>query len=256
VKNVLIVGLESQIGHILYSDLKSKKFNVFGTSRNKEKVNSRTLFFDLENNKINLKLSPFDVVVICAGHEIKKCAENPIESERINVKNTIQLIDECAKNNCFTIFLSSVKVFDGSKQFYDINSKPSPNSNYGRYKLAVEEHIKENVNFSACVLRLTKVMTKKPDFIKWWNKEYSENTKIKVYKNHFLSPIPINFVVESTLLLIQKQKHGLYQLGVDEEISYHNYAKQVFSENEKALGLLEPHTDSSPIYNSLETYLP
>ena len=206
--------------------------------------------------KNELNLYKFDFVIICAGVGMKKCAQEPEESERINVINTIRLIDNCALNNCFIIFLSSIKVFNGKVPYYDIDSKTTLDSNYGRYKLSVENHIRKNFNSSACVLRLTKVITNKPDFIEMWNKECSEGKEITVYKNHFLSPLPANLVIKTILLLVKKKMPRLYHLGVDEEISYHNYAKKVFFKNEKALSLLKPVTDSSPIYNSLITDLP
>ena len=47
----------------------------------------------------------------------------------------------------------------------------------------------------------------------------------------------------------------------DEEISYYDYAKQVFANNERALSMLKPVSDPSLkgnciIHNSLITHLP
>ena len=254
-KNILIIGINSQIGSLLFKTLKDKNINVFGTTRKKEQLSSNILYFDLANPKFNIDLSKFDSVVICAGLGIKKCASKPKESEQINVKNTIQLINHCSKYKCFIIFLSSIKVFIGSEQFYDVTAKPSPDSNYARYKLTVEEYIKK-INISACVLRITKVITDKTDFIGWWDKELKDGKEIIVYTNHFLSPVPAKDVVDSIVLLAHKKSPGLFHIGSNETISYYDYAKKVFANNEKALMLLKPLTDSTPIYNSLKTKLP
>ena len=254
-KNILIIGINSQIGSLLFQTLKDKNINVFGTTRNKEQLSSNILFFDLSNPKFSIDFSKFDSVVICAGLGIKKCASNPKESEQINVKNTIQLIDHCSKYKCFIVFLSSIKVFIGSEQFYDVDAKQTPDSNYARYKVAVEEYLKK-INISACVLRITKVITDKTDFIGWWDKELNECKEIIVYTNHFLSPVPTKDVVDAIVLLVNKKSPGLFHIGSNETISYYEYAKKIFANNDKALSLLKPLTDTSPIYNSLKTRLP
>ena len=261
-RNILIIGVDSQIGSSLQKTLKYNNFNVFGTTRKKERVNSKTLFFDLANPKIDFNLSQFETVVICASiTEIQKCEQEAEKCERINVNNTIRLIDSCAAQNCFIIFLSSNAVFDGCQPFYNKDAKPNPKSNYGRFKLAVELYIQKNINFSACVLRITKVITDKSHLIEQWNQECIEGKEIVVFTNRFLSPVPVNIVVNSILLLIEKQLSGLYHLGSDEEISYYDYAKQVFAKNEKALSLLKPMSDPGTkgnciIHNSLTTHLP
>ena len=261
-KNILIIGVESQIGSSLQQTLKYNNFNVFGTTRKKERVNSKTLFFDLANPIIDFNLSQFDSVVICAGITKKpKCDQEAEESERINVENTIRLIDSCATQNCFIVFLSTFSVFDGSQPFYDVDDEPNPDSNYGRFKLAIELYIRKNIIYSACVLRITKVITDKSHFIEQWNQECIEGKEIVVFTNRFLSPVPVNIAVNSILLLIEKQLSGLYHLGSDEEISYYDYAKQVFANNERALSMLKPVSDPSLkgnciIHNSLITHLP
>ena len=261
-RNILIIGVNSQIGSSLKKTLECNNFNVFGTSRKMEKVNANTLFFDLANPKIDFNLSQFDTVVICASiSEIQKCEQEAEECERINVKNTILLIDSCKAQQCFIIFLSSNSVFDGSQAFYNKEAKPNPKSNNGRFKLAVELYIQKNINSSACVLRITKVITDKSHFIEHWNQEYIEGKEIVVFTNRFLSPVPVNVVSDSILLLVKKQSTGLYHLGSDEEISYYDYAKQIFAKNKKALSLLKPTSDPSIkgnliIHNSLTTNLP
>ena len=80
-RNILIIGVDSQIGSSLQKTLKYNNFNVFGTTRRRERVNSTTLFFDLANPIIDFHLSQFDTVVICASiTEIQKCEQ---EAEKL-----------------------------------------------------------------------------------------------------------------------------------------------------------------------------
>jgi dTDP-4-dehydrorhamnose reductase len=261
-RNILIIGVDSQIGSFLARTLEYNNFNVFGSTRKKERVGSKTFFFDLANPKIDFPLSQFDSVVICAGiTDMKKCEHEAEECERINVKNTIRLIDSCAAKNCFIVFLSSNSVFDSYQPFYNVDAKPNPTSNYGRFKLAVELYIGMNLNFSASILRMTKVITDKPHFIERWKQEFIEGKEIVTFTNRFLSPVTVNTVADSILLLVEKQLPGLYHIGNNEEISYYDYAKKIFAGNERALSLLKPVRDPSIkgnciVHNSLTTHLP
>jgi len=261
-RNILIIGVDGQIGSSLQKTLKYNNFNVFGTTRRKERINSTTLFFDLANPIIDFDLSEFDSVVICAGvTNHHKCEQEAEESERINVQNTIRLIDSCATQNCFIIFLSSISVFDGSHPFYNIDMEANPNSNYGRFKLAIELYISKNTHYSACILRLTRVITDKTSFINRWKQELIEGKEIVVFTNRYLSPVPLDTVVNSILLLIEKKLSGLYHIGGNQEISYYDYARQFFANNEKALSILKPVSDpgikgNCIQHDSLTTHLP
>jgi dTDP-4-dehydrorhamnose reductase len=260
-RSVLIIGIDGQIGSCLQRTLVKNNFDVFGTTRKNENVNSKTFFFDLADPKINLPLSQFDSVVICAGiSEIQKCEQEAQECKKINVTNTIKLINSCAAHNCFIIFLSSNTVFDGSKPFYNVDAETNPKTNYGKFKLEVELYLKINYS-SSSILRVTKVVTDKARFIEHWNKECVEGRKILAFTNRLLSPAPISTVVESIILLVDREISGLFHVGADEEISYYDYAKKFFVGNKKALSLLTPVLDPSlsdkPLmYNSLLTHLP
>jgi dTDP-4-dehydrorhamnose reductase len=125
VEKILIIGQDSQIGSFLKKKLKN--FNLYGTTRHKDRVSTKTLFFDLEEPTFQIDFSRFDAAIICASvTNLQKCNQKIEECERINVQNTIKLIDILSSHNCFSVFLSSNAVFDGKKPFYDIHSKVNP----------------------------------------------------------------------------------------------------------------------------------
>ena len=65
-ENVLIIGIDSQIGVALKNYLTQKKITVFGTTRKKENVNPITYYLDLENpdfEKLTNNFSSDDVCV-------------------------------------------------------------------------------------------------------------------------------------------------------------------------------------------------
>ena len=160
-EKVLIIGGGGQIGSELYSYLKKKNINTFKTTRNKKLTNEKTFYFDLEKPSYEFLRNQFTTVVICAGTtKVSLIEKKPRKFRNVNVVNTIELIKKLSKNKIFIIFLSSVDVFDGKKQFYKHSDKTCPVTFYGKYKCEVEEYLNYNLKKKSCILRLTKVISK------------------------------------------------------------------------------------------------
>jgi dTDP-4-dehydrorhamnose reductase len=160
-ENVLIIGVDSQIGIALKNYLTTKKITVFGTTRKKENTNLNTYYFDLEKPDFEIFTNKISSVVFCAATtNIAECEKDPQKHQAINVTNTIKTIEKLAQNNSFVIYLSSNAVFDGKKAFYKNKDKTCPTTLYGKFKTEVEEYLTTELENNSCVLRLTKVITK------------------------------------------------------------------------------------------------
>lgn len=260
-KTILIVGIDSEIGGNLKKSLLQNGFIVEGTSRKKKSLSKGVTYLDLRDPDFKLINKKFDSVIICAAiTNILKCEESPTESKKINVINTIKLIDSALKNDSFVVFLSSNLVFDGAKSFYKHADITSPKTLYGQCKKLVEDHIKNNTNNNACILRLTKVISKNTPFIKHWEEQLSKGIYINAYDNKFMSAVSIVSVISAIQVLINSKKSGIFQLGGREEISYYNFAQSYFSTSPKLLKLIKQGYDiesgKSAKFNSLETNLP
>ncbi len=259
--NLLIVGIDSEIGSELKKFTLKNGFNVNGTSRRKELVSKKISFFDLREPNFQSIDKHFDCVIICAAMtNIAECEENPNLCKRINLINTIRLIDNAVANDNFVIFLSSNTVFDGTQSFYKHTDETNPISEYGKCKKAVEDHITNNTNKKGCVIRFTKVISKKTPFIKRWESESEKGLFIKAYSNKLISAISIGSAVSAIKLLINTKKSGIFQLGGSEEVSYFNYAQSYFKGRPNTLKLVKAQKDSTNTksirFNSLATYLP
>jgi dTDP-4-dehydrorhamnose reductase len=259
-EKTLIVGINSRIGSALKNFLVSKNIMLFGTTRKKEMVNEHTHYLDLEDPEISVFATHFTTAVICAATtDLNELSANPEKYKILNVINTIRLIEMLAKNGCFIIYLSSNAVFNGEKQFYKFNEETSPTTLYGKFKVEVEEFLTKKLPIESCVLRLTKVITKKTKFIERWEKEAKAGDEIRTYDNRLMSPVDIEYVVNAIFLLITEKKGGIYQLGGQNEISYTDYARIYFKNNNSALSLIRPETENTKsgfTYNSLFTHLP
>ena len=97
-ENVLIIGVDSQIGSALKNHLTLKKITVFGTTRKKERANLNTYYFDLEKPNFEIFTNKFTSVVVCAATtNIAECEKEPQKHKAINVTNTIKTIEKITK---------------------------------------------------------------------------------------------------------------------------------------------------------------
>lgn len=271
-KEVLIIGGDSKIGTHLRLYFTRLGYSVTSTTRRKLDSRSSLSNYHLDLSSDMVKLPPHDfaTAIICAGiTEISHCEKYPDASKKINVQNTVKVIESLVKRNTHVIFLSSNSVFDGSKQFYKYNDEPSPKSKYGSYKLLVESYSKD-LNFS--ILRLTKVLSYNSSFIEKWEKSLHLREKIIAYTNHFISPVKIETVAEVISQIMDAgiyesigippragRQQRIFQLGADYEISYFDFALKHFEKNISALSLITGKSDGKIFhnnYNSLTTHLP
>ena len=258
---VLIVGVDSQIGAAARLALMRGGFSVKGTTRRKNMLSNDTYFFDLAEPSFQLFDEKFDVMLICAGiTSIAKCEADPEGCETINVINTIKLIDHAAEKNVFAIFLSSDAVFDGSVAFSKYADAKNPRNLYGKHKDAVETHIENAGIKSACVLRLTKVISKDTPFIKNWENDAAAGLSINAFGNSLISPVTIDQVVDAIQLLANRKRAGIYQLGGSEELSYFEFAKTYFRDSAIAFNVSIARTERASgapsEHHSLTTNLP
>lgn len=255
---MLIVGIDSQIGKYLSGYFDNLGYKIFGTTRRKiDSYGKRELFFlDLSEKNISFPKFQFDIAIICAGiSNLKYCEDFPAESRMINCDKTIEIIKILLESKTQVIFLSSNTVFDGTKQFYKHSEKVSPITNYGRYKSSVENFFNDK-NF--CVLRLTKVLTPKINFLIQLENNIRIGKEVTAFTNLFISPITLKEVAEALHKLICLKATGVFQLGAEFELSYYDFAIEYFLEQKNLRISILPEiysNDARNRYNSLTTYL-
>lgn len=131
--NLIEVCKSSNISYITYSRFGQTNINI--------DISDNNAFKELPKPK------PEDYVVnLAAIAQPGKVFNDPIKSYGINVLGNKNII-EWTKSECKAFFyMSSVEVFDGSKTFYEEDSKVSPLNLYGQQKAESENYIKSNYN--------------------------------------------------------------------------------------------------------------
>jgi dTDP-4-dehydrorhamnose reductase/SAM-dependent methyltransferase len=260
--SVLIVGGDSPIGAALAERLRGEGWSVATTSRHAERCGGAVLHFDLAAGSHALPLAQFGSVVLCAAvSSMARCEQEAAECERLNVHNTLKLAEDSLAAGCFVVFLSSTAVFDGSKAFAGPDEPPAPASNYGRFKLAVEQRLLDKAPARAAILRIGKVIGPRTPFLQQWEAAAAAGQPVRAFTNKLLSPLPLEQAVDGLLRLLEARQGGLYQLGGEGELSFYEFAQRWFAGRPDALRLIEATRDASAppgpaLHNSLTTFMP
>ncbi|EMO45723.1 SDR family oxidoreductase [Leptospira santarosai] len=223
-KKILIIGGKSSIGMALESYFDEDYF-VVCSSRNKEKEYCYIdLAKDLDSWEI---LEKFDYVFFCAGiSSVKACKENPILAYKVNVEQTVALIERLIEFESKIIFFSTSLVFNGLNLNPKENDIVSPECEYGRLKCETEKKILSFCN-NVSIVRLSKVIYKVFPLFDKWKYRLSLNEKVNAFDNYSISPISIEYLVHAMSELLKNWTSGILHLSSSDEITYFEIAKSI-----------------------------
>ena len=259
-KSVMILGGDSRLGRCFRQILKTTEFEVISTSRIKTNPDSSYIHMDLESIDDVEFATPFDFAIICAGMtSVVACQSDYTKAHAINVVATSKLIRKLIDSNCFIIYLSSNLVFSGERDFYSINDETNPRTNYGKFKVLIEQLLVNEALNKYAVLRMTKVVSEESNQPFPWQIAIKEGRVAEMYTNVMLAPVAMNEVADAVLAILRGAQSGIFQISSDEEISYYQYATNWALENDFNSNLIIPTTCIDPIvskHNSLLSFLP
>lgn len=239
IRKILIIGSDGEIGSYIFSKFKDSSFQIYGTSkRNKDES---IIKFDLLDRHLPFDLAEFDACIISASiNSIEYCDKNPHFAHQVNVISTIKLIKECIKKNIFLIYFSSVSVFNGKRSFFKTEDTPSPFTNYGKYKLEVENFIQKEYFDMSAILRFTKVISEDTPIIKKWLLNHKLRRQIIAYKDKYISPISLKQIYMSLNIILERKLSGIYHIGNHKELSFYEFALEYFQDKNLSTNLIEP----------------
>lgn len=222
-KSVLIVGINSAIGRFAKEKFESNKWIVYGTTKNTNELNEKTLYLDLLDPKSfvldeNILI---DVVVFCASiTKIKDCCEKKLFCKKINLDAQVFLAILLKKHsNPFMIFLSSSTVFDGKSPFMREDDNVCPSNFYGKLKADAEEELKK-ITDKIAIVRATKVLYMEHFLVKKWIDDLNSMKNIAPFSDLTLSPISMELVITAIFLLATMKKSGVFHLSGESDITY------------------------------------
>ncbi len=219
----LVIGGDGFVGKQLRSHIIGEGHSVLWTS--KKKGTPKDQYLDLCAESITWE--PPDGIkaaFFCAGKtSILECEKNPDETGKVNVENTLRIMDRLEHKAIPVVYLSTSLVFNGEINYPDEFCKTSPVTVYGLQKDQVE---KELLNLSPIhsVVRLSKVISSEYPLFQTWISKLKQEKEIEAFCDYYFSPVAVETVVRRLLDIAELEKGGIWHVSGDKAISYYHAA--------------------------------
>jgi len=220
----LVVGGDSEIAAAFTGFLRRRGCVVAATTRRRENVAADRPFLDL-----TLPLDDWEppagtraACIFAAIARLQDCAKDPAGSRLINVTATVALLDRLLARNIPALFLSTDKVFDGSRPHVAAETPPNPVSEYGRQKAAAEAAIGIRVAAGApvAILRLAKVVSPRMPLFEQWMRRLAVGEPVRAFFDMMMAPTPVAIAVAAIEHLLAEPTTGIVQLTGPRDVSY------------------------------------
>src|SRR5579864_2546554 len=241
---ILIVGGDSEIATATAAHLRASGYAVAATTRRPERVAADRPFLDL-----NLPVEDWPIpdgvgaVCFCAAiARLNDCAQNPQASALVNVTRTIALADRLLARGIPVLFLSTDKVFDGTRAIVPAAAPPCPVSEYGRQKAAAEAALSERMRVGApvTVLRLAKIVSPGMALLRQWIGSLVGGKSIRAFDDMMMAPTPVAVAAAAIERLLAASNPGIFQLTGPRDVAYSEVAVHLAHRLGVDPGLVDP----------------
>ena len=227
-RKILIVGGDSEIASATAAHLRRVGFAVVATTRREDRVAADRPFLDLGRPVADWPI-PDGVGAACfcaAIARLADCARDPEGSARVNVSGTVALAGRLLARDIPVLFLSTDKVFDGSRPLAPADTPPCPVSEYGRQKAAAEAALSARMHEVApvAILRLAKVVSPGMELVRQWLDSLRAGKPIRAFHDMMMAPTPVALVAQAIERLLAEPNAGIFQLTGPRDIAYSEVA--------------------------------
>jgi dTDP-4-dehydrorhamnose reductase len=228
----LIIGASGFVGRNMLAYVNNRGFKAAGTESKPRSTDLLT--FDLLEHRISdcvdkSFLNEEVTVVICAViSDMDLCLTQREMARKVNVENTIRLIDDATALGAKIVFLSTCFVFDGTIGYYNEQHPRSPANEYGRHKAEVEQYLEARVP-GAFIARLDKIVGDNPrdsQLFAHWHKRLENREPIICLEGSLLSPTYVIDVCGSVVTASEKGMRGIYHVSNSEFFYRDELARQ------------------------------
>lgn len=249
--NTLVTGATGFIGSYLCKDLLQRGYTVFGLSHSLNIRNIKSLVnqknFYLINGSIEDINFLFDIINkneikiifhLAANLPQDNALDNPFTYFNINAKGTLNLLNVAYKNDIDKfIYASSMSVYSEPPIYLPVNEKHpvQPSTIYGVSKLEGELYCNVYSNaINISVLRYGGAYGKgqsKHNALPSFIHQALNNRQITIYGNGTQSSdfVYVKDIVQGTLLALEKNKPGVYNIGSGIELSVKDLAERIIN---------------------------
>ena len=243
-KRVLVTGANGQLGKSIhrissnYPELKIIFTDVEELDITKaEEVNA---FFEKH---------AFDYCINCAAYTAVDKAEEEVDKAFLINATAVKNLAEACKPEAVLIHISTDFVFDGGKRTpYTEEDTPNPLSVYGKSKLKGELFIQEILDRHFIVRTSWLYSEYGNNFVKTMLRLADTRDEISVVNDQIGSPTYAGDLASLLLEIVKGDtaKYGIYHYSNEGEISWHDFAVEIFKHHKKDVRVIPIPTSSYP----------
>ncbi len=242
--SLLIVGGDSTIAGATLGALRRAGEPAFATTRRPETIAADRIFLDLT--------APHDAwrppagttaICICAAiANLVDCARDPAGAERVNVTGTIALVERLAALGLYVLYLSTDKVFDGSRTLMPADAPLAPTSVYGRQKARTDAHLQAMIAAGAPVgiLRLARIVPPGWKLLRQWRDDLAAGKRVHPFDDMMTAPTLVDDAAAAIIALLRARASGIWQLSGAADVSYAEIARFIARRIGTDPALVEP----------------
>ncbi len=230
-KKILITGISGFLGwHI--AQIAKQEWEVYGTclSHNLEMPGIKISQIDLTDfsalKSLFNDIKPDAVIHTAAHSKPNFCQLHPQESYTINVTASCNIAGLCADDSIPCVFTSTDQVFDGLNAPYKETDTVCPINIYGEQKVMAEEGMLARYPLTA-VCRMPLMFGQKTptaeSFLQGFLKTLRDNKQLNLFIDEIRTPVSGITATKGLLMAIEKQVHGILNLGGKERISRYEF---------------------------------
>jgi dTDP-4-dehydrorhamnose reductase len=222
----MVIGGNSAIATYLKAELRSLATSLQFTTRRSGPLDAESTRLDLTDEPSKWTLpSRVDTVFLLAGEgRLAVCEQEPERTRMINVDRTVTLIDRLAERGAYIQYVSTSLVFDGDAPQRRFNERRAPRTEYGRQKVAVEDHVL-SLGKRGLVVRTTKCVDQSTPVLRGWIDRLERGLTITPFHNMPVAPLTHEFLVRVMTSAALRRASGVLQVSALRDMMYDEVAR-------------------------------
>lgn len=221
--SIIVFGASGFIGKHFFKYFSERGDSVFGTYTHSPQ--EHLTHFNLETpdlKQLNINLKNVRYGIICSAiTDMDSCKTDKEGTYRVNVTNTIKLLEQLFERGIVPVFLSSDHVFDGGKGNYSESDERKPVLVYGQHKKEVEDFLMQSSKkyILARIGKVYSLTSDKRDMITEYIRRLQENETLRCVADRLFSPSYVGDIVRAVDELLKKNLYGCYNIASPESFS-------------------------------------
>ena len=242
---IVIIGASGFIGSRIFQSLCSKNtFNLIGTFY-KHKEQPEFIYLDVTSKELIelflVKYNPSLIFWIAGSKNLNKCENDWEYAYQTNTQPIKDYYEIKRRLNLESrlVFFSTDYVFDGFHGNYKDTDIGNPKTNYGISNKLAEDTILHNSSIDL-ILRTSAAMGRGGQFFDWLTEFLVKSEKVKMFKDIYFSPTPIQLLSEASEYLVKNWVSGIVHICGGRRLSRFEFAESLMRLNKKFSSTIVP----------------